>query len=473
MAEVTHGVGTKKLETSVSTPIVIDSGVIFAVGTAPVHMTGGSTNKVTMLSTYEEAVESFGYSEKWNEYSLCELFYTAFKLYGVSPIYVVNVLDPLKHKTEAQAEEFTVKDNMVKLPLEAIENSVEIENKSLGEDYGIVYTGTECVIEFLDGTTGTVSVKFAKIDPSQVKKADIIGGLDITTHKAAGLELIDEVFPRYVVAPDLILCPNWSHDAEVAAVMTAKAENINGVFDAHAIIDVDTSTATYYTDVPSWKKEKNITRPEQLLVWPKLKMEDKVFNYSTQLAGLIATVDMDEDYGDGTPCESASNKPLQTDSMVLASGEEVVLDLQKANYLNDNGIITGLNFYNGFVSWGNYTAAFPSSTDPVDYFYCISRMFKWVAKTVTLTYWRYTDRSIKRRIIDAILQGVNDWLNGLTTEEKILGGRVELREDENTQTALMSGRAKFHIFITPPSPLQEIEFVMEYDVSYLSNLLAA
>ena len=78
-----------------------------------------------------------------------------------------------------------------------------------------------------------------------------------------------------------------------------------------------------------------------------------------------------------------------------------------------------------------------------------------------------------RRLIDAILQGMNDWLNGLTAEERILGGRVEMNEDENTTTALMAGHVKFHIYITPPSPLQQLEFVLEYDLSYLEALLAA
>jgi phage tail sheath protein FI len=92
---------------------------------------------------------------------------------------------------------------------------------------------------------------------------------------------------------------------------------------------------------------------------------------------------------------------------------------------------------------------------------------------VVLSYWSYVDRKLTRRLIDAILQGVNDWLNGLTAEEKILGGRVELLEEENSLTALMAGKAKFHIYITPPSPLEKLEYVLEYDVSYLSGLLAA
>jgi hypothetical protein len=280
----------------------------------------------------------------------------------------------------------------------------------------------------------------------------------------------------YSIVPDLILCPNWSHISEVAAVMSAKGENINGLFEANAILDVDTAAeegAVYYTEVPAWKKAHNYTKVNELVCFPRLKLGDLEFNYSTQLAGLIGQVDNDTDLGKGTPCESASNKSLQADSMCIADGTEVTLDLQQANYLNDNGIITALNLYNGFVSWGNYTAAFPASTDPVDYFYCISRMFKWVAKTVTLSYWSYIDRKLTRRLLDAVLQGVNTWLNSLTADEIILGGSVELREDENSLTALMAGRAKFHIYITPPSPLQKMEFIMEYDVSYLSELLAA
>lgn len=258
--------------------------------------------------------------------------------------------------------------------------------------------------------------------------------------------------------------------------MAAKGENINGVFEADAVIDLastDNGGATYYTEVPALKKKNNISHVNQLACWPKVKLGDRVFNYAVQLAGSISATDNNDDLGGGTPCESASNKTLQADSMVLASGEEVTLDVQKANYLNDNGIITALNFYGGFVSWGNYTAAFPATTDPVDYFYCINRMFKWVAKTVVLSYWNYIDRRLTRRLLDAILQGVNNWLNSLTAEEKILGGRVEMLESENSLTALMAGRVKFHIYITPPSPLQQMDWVVEYDISYLSAALAA
>lgn len=476
MAEVTHGVSASKKSTSVSTPVLAASGVHFVVGTAPVQMVGGKVNEVIMANTYEEAVKALGYSDDWKKYGLCEEIYTAFVLYKIAPVFFVNVLDPAKHKKAVEEADMNVIDNQIILPLEAIKDSVKVTGKEKGTDYDVFYNDTNCVVEFFSETTGAVKVAYDEVDAGMVERDDVIGGFSISTKKTTGLELIDKVFPKYTTVPDLILCPNWSQDPEVAAVMAAKAENINGIFEAEAVIDIDTteeSGVTYYTEVPAWKKAKNFMKKMEIVCFPKVALGTKIFNYSTQLAGLMAAVDNTEDYGGGTPCESASNKSLQADRMVLDDGSEVILDLQQANYLNDNGVVTALNFYNGFVSWGNYTACFPANTDPVDYFYCISRMFKWVAKSVILSYWSYIDRKMTRRLLDAILQGMNDWLNSMTADEKILGGRVELREEENSTTALMAGKAKFHIYLTPPSPLQQLEFVLEYDISYLEQMLAA
>ena len=50
---------------------------------------------------------------------------------------------------------------------------------------------------------------------------------------------------------------------------------------------------------------------------------------------------------------------------------------------------------------------------------------------------------------------------------------MEFLEEENSQTALMAGKAVFHIYLTPPSPMKECEFVLEYDAEYVSSALAA
>lgn len=50
---------------------------------------------------------------------------------------------------------------------------------------------------------------------------------------------------------------------------------------------------------------------------------------------------------------------------------------------------------------------------------------------------------------------------------------MEFLEDENQDIDLMAGKATFHIFLTPPSPAQEFEFLLEYDTSYLSGMMDA
>lgn len=331
MSDVTHGANANKIDSGVITPAVVDTGVHFVVGTAPVHMVGGKVNEVIMASTYAEAAAALGYSNDWKKYGLCEEIYTAFTLFNVSPVFFVNVLDPSKHKKAVAATEQTVVDNQIILPLEAIADSVTIDGKEKGTDFEAFYSDTNCVVEFLTDTTGTVQVGYDAVDPAQVTKDDIIGGYSTTTHKTTGLELINTVFPRFTKVPDIILCPNWSHDAEVAAVMSAKAENINGLFEAMAILDVDCTEetgATYYTEVPEWKKKKNFTKKTEIICFPKVALGEKTFNLSTQLASSISVVDNTESYGGGTPCESASNKTIQADRMVIADGSEVVLDIQ-------------------------------------------------------------------------------------------------------------------------------------------------
>lgn len=476
-----HGVSTKQIATSVSTPVVAACGVTFVVGTAPVQMLGmdekgayKNVNAPVMCNNYNEAVSALGYSDDWSKYTLCEVIYALFKLYATSPLFVVNVLDPSKHKISVPAESYKIVDGKIVLPFDAIAETVQIGEYKHGEDYELFYDGDSLVAEILDGgaisaDTTELSVAFDKVDPSQISKADIIGGFDVNTKKTSGFELLEAVFPKFGIAPDILICPKWSGDSEVAAIMATKAASINGLFEAVALIDVDTAAVTHYADVPEWKKANNINDKKQVLCFPMCKLGDRTFHLSTQMAGLMATIDADNS---GCPAESPSNKVLKIDSAVLTDGTEVLLDLTQANYLNSSGITTAINFMGGFVLWGNETACYPANTDVKDYFLCVSRMFGWVSNSLILTYWSKVDNKLNRRLIDSIVDSVNIWLNGLTSEEKLLGGRIEFSESENPDTSLASGKAIFHVYLTPPSPAREIEFLLEYDASYLTAALA-
>lgn len=475
MAEYYHGVSTRQVDTSLSTPVTADSGVAFVVGAAPIHTVGGEVNEPIMCQNYAEAVSAMGYSDDWEKYPVCEMIYSQFKLYGVSPVIFVNILNPEKHRKSVAEKIYPLTDSKVLLPLEALKDTVTVTGYEIGTDFDLFYEGENLILEVLDGGgisggTEELTIKFDAVAPEKITAKEIIGGFDTNTKQYSGLELIDKVFPKYGIVPDLIVVPGWSHQSEVAAVMSAKAANINGVFEGKALIDVDTEAVKHYADVPAWKKAQNINAKTQILCWPLVKLGERVFHLSVQAAGRMGLTDSDNG---GCPAESPSNKLLQMDSAVLADGTEILLDLQNANYLNSNGIATALNFIGGYVFWGDETACFPADTDVKNYFICVSRMFGWVANSLILTYWSKVDKKMTRRLIDTIVDSVNIWLNGLVAEEKLLGGRVEFREDENSTTALMAGQAVFHIYMTPTSPMKECEFVLEYDTDYVSAALTA
>lgn len=478
-----HGIYTSEVPTSVIPP-VRTSTVPVVFGTAPVNLASNPApaNKPILCYTYEEAVEQFGYCEDWANYTLCEFIKSHFALFNVAPVILINVLDPNVHKQHISAESATLVNNQAKLSKFGIlKDSVTVKNQEGSVTYIL---NTDYTLDFDDEgyivisrlTTGsipaasTLKVDYDYLNPAAVTSDDIIGGIDANTGAYEGLELINQVFPLYRIVPGMILAPGWSHDPIVAAVMVAKASNINGHFKCIALTDVPTNEVKKYTDVPGWKENNNYTSPRQVVCWPKVKLGDDVYHLSTQLAGLICKTDAEND---DVPYVSPSNKNLQANGAVLTDGTEITLGPDQAAYLNGQGIITAMNFIGGWKAWGNRTGAYPAITDPKDAFLPIRRMFDWISNTLILTFWQKIDSPINRRLIETIVDSANIWLNGLAARGYILGGRIEFIPEENPETDLLDGIVRFHVYVTPPTPAREIEFMVEYDPEYLKSLFAA
>ncbi len=302
-------------------------------------------------------------------------------------------------------------------------------------------------------------------DVSKVEAADIIGGIDPDTGKKTGLELISEVFPRFRLVVGSVLCPKYSTDATVAVTMAAKVRAINGLFRAQALVDVP-ETVTRYTDVPGYKEQNNLTDEHLVVCWPRLKYGDDKHWMSSHLAGLMSQVDAEHS---DVPYKSPSNERYAAVGAVCGN-DEVYLGVDESEYLNGQGIVTALNFIGGWRCWGNRTGCYPATTDVKDAFIPVRRTFNWIANTLILTAWQFLDQPIRRRLIDTVVDSFNVWLNGLQAREIILGGRAAFIETENPSTDVMDGIVRFHVWVTPPSPAREIEFITEYDPSYLGNL---
>lgn len=472
-----HGVFVSQKGTSSGTPVVAECGIPFFVGTAPVQSAANPTKAgVPVICTSRaEAIAKLGYSDNWSGYTLCEAIDSHFEKYACQPAIFCNIQDITK-AAAVEAADMDVGDHKVKLPIDALNDNTLVVKATGGTgdayvkdtDYATYYDGEYLVIEAMaDGacynaTKLNVAYKKVSTDLTAITDAAV----------AAGIGSIDVCMVMMGIVPDLICAPGFSHRSAVAAVMATKAASISGMFPAKALIDIGCGAdgAKTYDAAIAAKKSANIVDADQIPCWPMLSLGGKKYHMSTQVAGLMAKVDTDNG---GVPVESPSNKAFKADGLCLEDGTEVLLTLDQANTLNANGIVTGLNFMGGFKCWGNYTACYPGNTDPKDHFIPISRMFGWVSSTLIKTFWERLDKPMNRRLIDSIIDTVNIWLSGLVGSGYLLGARVEFKEDENPKSNLMAGIIKVHIYMTPPSPAQEIDFVLEYDASYVASALQA
>lgn len=463
-----HGVYKQEVPTSVVAPSQGESGLPVIVGTAPVFLGDKScVNKPVLVYTYEEAVETFGYSDDWASWTLCEFIYSQFALYGQSPAVLINVFDPTRHIEELDPEEFTPVNNMVNLGQNIIFTAAATDSR-IGDYYD---AEGNAVVTVPSTMTTLRMVHWAKARPDLVTASDIIGGYSVSSGRNTGLECIQDVYPKYRLIPGLLGCPKWSEVPEVAAVMRAKSENINGLFTCVSVVDIPSGSggATSYTEASSWKTSHNYTSERQVVCWPKVALGGKEYHMSTQMIGLMNKVDTSR--GD-IPYKSPSNELLQMDSCV-AGGEELLMNIEQANYLNSQGIVTALNWTGGWRAWGNRTGVYPSNTDVKDCFISVRRMMDYLGNTFITTFWQKTDEPMNPRLIRTIVNSFNMYINSLVAIEALLGGRVEFREDENSYTDLLNGILKFHIFITPPVPAEVIEGVFEYDPENLQILYDA
>lgn len=471
-----HGIYVREIPTKVIPPAICETGLPVVFGTAPIHLAQepALANEPQLIYSYEQAVKRFGYSDNWEKYTLCEFMYSQFALHAMAPVVLVNVLDENKH-VQAKTEDVKVENGKGKLATEdVLPASLVLKNQDgsktyrRGQDYQLMFdeqgrVNIAAVREKMED--GTIKAEFSALDPLAATAKDIIGGIDIVTGKKKGLELISEVFPRFRLVPGLILAPKFSQIPEVAAIMESKARNVNGIFKAMALIDAPTNLNP--TEVPDWKNKNNVVSEGQIVCYPKIMLGGKVYHLSTQLAGVINATD--KKYDD-IPYKSPSNELLKMNGTLNDRGD-LFLGQEEANYLNGQGVFTALNFIGGWKTWGNRTAAYPGVTDVKDSFIPIRRMFDWVANTLILTYWQKIDDPMNKRLIDTVVESANIWLNSLVAIGALLGGRVQVLKDENPVTDLMDGKIHFHLYMTPPSPAREIQFIQEYDVNYVTSFI--
>lgn len=495
MATYKHGIYVSEKATSLVAPITGTAGLQVIVGTAPVNMAADPSESVNvpfLCNNYAEAVKAVGYCDDFDNYTLCQSIYANFNLESVGPVILINVLDPSRHKTDVPASDMTVTNGQVSVYaisgsekqyiFGVITSSVIV--KAAGGTGSAYIQDTDYTLGFNDAgyciitpistvckAATSLSIAYSKLDPSAVTQSDIIGTVNATTGKETGLQLIREIYPLFGLTPGLIVAPGWSHIPEVAAVMQAKCESIDGCFTCETVLDLYSGTndsswpyAVIYSGTKTAKEALGATSAHAVLCWPKVKVGKTILYMSAVWAALTAYTDA---HNSDVPNLSPSNKALGVTAACLSDGTEVLLDQDQANTLNSFGICTVLN-HSGYRTWGNNTCAYPNSTDPKDRWWCCRRFFSWAGNSFVLTYFQKVDNPANRRLIESIVDSENIKGNGYVAKDYCAAYRLEYLDDENPVTDLLNGKVTFHQYLAPYTPAEDIDNILEFDTDALS-----
>lgn len=474
---INHGIFVNENPTSLAVPVSGTAGLQVVVGTAPVNMGDkpeAAVNVPVLANSYSEAVQQLGYSDDFSAYTLCQSMYASWKMFNVSPVVFINVLDPDKHKKElvemetpVTEKQATIRKTGIILKGLTVKNSSGGTTLEAGKDFTTGFDENGYLVLTLleagkaaDATS--VKVSGSMLDPSKVTASDIIGGYDAATGKETGIEVVRKVYPRLNVVPGTILAPGWSHIPEVGAALQAKTAGLNGIFKCIALLDLDTEKAKKYTDTKQVKEDSGYQDKNGVVLWPMDAVSGKILYKSATVGALLAYVDADND---NVPSLSPSNKLLKVTGQVLKDGTEVDLDQQQAGTVNSYGVVTAINM-SGWKLWGNYTAAYPTASDVKDIWIMVRRMFNWHANTFIQTYMDKVDDPANYRLIETVVDSENIRCASLAPD-KWAGGEIEFNLDENPITNIIAGKIKFRQRIAPYVPAQEITDELEYDVDML------
>lgn len=467
-----HGVRIQENPTSVPTPVKNEAGVPVIFGTAPVNLVAdpaGAVNKLFLCNSFAEAKVAVGYSDDYENYTLCQAMDAFFKAFGVAPVVICNVLDPATHKSTYSETLNIVDGQAVSTKKGILLDGLKVGDMTLGTDYTVAFNdnGYLVITVLKSPAESTVAVSGNVIDASKVTESSIVGSYDSGTGVETGIELIRKVYPTFGLTPSLLLAPGWSYKPTVGLALAEKCTDINGMFKCECVVDIDASRAAKYTDVEQIKQESGFSSPHTICVWPKVKYAGKEMYYSAIYAAMACYTDYNND---NVPNLSPSNRAIRISATVVEDGTEVNLDINQANELNAVGVVTALNL-NGFKAWGNNTAAYPDTTDPKDRWIACRRFFSWWGNSFITTYLTKVDDPANYRLIESIVDSENVRGNSLVSQGKCAGIKMVYSKEDNPIANVLDGKIVFKQYLAPYTPAEDILNVLEFDPSMIEAAL--
>lgn len=341
------------------------------------------------------------------------------------------------------------------------------------------FTIPQALEAFFDQGAG-IAIVINVYDPEKhenveaVKIGDINGGIDAATGKRTGLKAFEDCYSLFGYYPKTIIAPVFCEDTAVVTEINTICNKIR------AMGIVDAPVGATVQDVikgrgPQGTINFNTSSERIILCYPHLKVYDsttdsiKLQPYSQRLAGVIAAKDVEKGYHwspSNTEIQGIVGVERQLTSMINAPTSEV-------NTLNEAGVVTVFNSYgSGLRTWGNRTAAYPSSTHPTN-FINVRRTADILHESVEYAMLQFIDFPIDNGLIDSICETVNQFIRTLIGRGALIDGKCSFNSEKNPTTEIANGHLTFDIEFMPPTPAERITFESFINIELLKSLGAS
>lgn len=450
------------------------------VGVAPINLVRNykyvnGVNRPLKLNNFVDAQRKLGISPDWEKFSLCEVMTAHFNnpIGNIGPIYVINVLDPAKHKKSVQStKQLTFVNGRAEFVSDTIIlDSFAIADKVEGVDYSLDYNYTKnsvIVTALSSELTGSTNVTYDEIDLSTITADDIVGGVS-ANGEYTGLGALKLLYQEQYQVCNLLAAPGWSHEPKVYNALITAAQKINGHWDAFVCADIpleddESQAVDTITKAVAWKTTNGYTNERSKVFWPMTQDNaGQIFHLST--LGVVELMRADYSHN-SVPMETCGNKEIQGIKQYFgAASKNQGFDQQDANDLTMNGICTLIAWGGNWVLWGDHTAAYSYGAD-VDaraIFDVNMRMLFHITNSFQREWSPSIDKPMTLQLRDRILNREQEKLDAYVAQGALIGDPTVLfLESENSTTDMMNGDFRWDIAATPTPPLKSATVYVSY-----------
>ena len=304
------------------------------VGLAPVNLIKGYAEKEIInlpvkLSNFLNSQKTVGYSTDWDKFSLCEAIGAHFdnKLGNIGPIYIVNVLDPDKHK-KTEATQFTVSftNGVAEFASDTvILDTIALSEKVQDTDFTVSYnfTSGKVILTSISETPidGQVSGSYFEVDTTKVTEEDIIGAEVDGVY--TGLQAVSLLYTKENQVANILSCLKFNTNKKVYNAMATFCNGINGHWQAFFVADIpvlDGATAVdTFVKARNWRDTNGYDSERSEIFWPMAYDNATERVYHTSTLAVVEYMRIDQEH-DSIPMESCSNKEIPVTKQYFGEG---------------------------------------------------------------------------------------------------------------------------------------------------------